>query len=132
MINGSITHFDHSLGSLLDPLALLPAHSLHTDAHGCNTAAAAWCVTGPAELREAFRFVYELAGRSPSGTSAGSGLLGGLLGSLFGGGARSRSGGDPGFPAEDVKVLQGLNELLIRAKVVFTDAEQREGAAGPR
>ncbi|KAF8071318.1 rbm8a [Scenedesmus sp. PABB004] len=46
---------------------------------------------GPAEFREAFRFVYEQAGRAPAAppAAAAGNPLGGLLGGLFGGGARA-------------------------------------------
>ncbi|WIA12372.1 hypothetical protein OEZ85_012420 [Tetradesmus obliquus] len=97
---------------------------------------------GPAEFREAFRFVYDQVGRTPGGSSssrAGSSSSSGSnpFSSLFGflGGSSqskaavkgtSRREGD-GFPEADVKVLKGLNQLLIKYRVVFTDAEERAG-----
>jgi hypothetical protein len=108
-------------------------------------AAAAAGNAGPAELQAAFSFAYEAAGRSPAGTSSTvssnpfslfSRLLGGgrggsstaaaaSAGSSSGGGSGSSS--SSGFPEDDVKVLKGLNDLLLRFKVVYDDAEQRAG-----
>jgi hypothetical protein len=106
---------------------------------------------GPADLQAAFQWCYDQAGRSPvrpgsrsssSGRisgSSGSNPFSSLFGGLFGGGGSSKSssssssssraagrGGDAsGFPEGDVKVLQGLNDALLRLRVVYDDAEQR-------
>ncbi|KAF6261288.1 hypothetical protein COO60DRAFT_1681284 [Scenedesmus sp. NREL 46B-D3] len=97
---------------------------------------------GPAEFAEAFRFVYDQVGRTPGGSSSsskagsssrGSNPFSSLLGFLSGA-AQSKvavKGSSPrrddGFPEADVKVLKGLNQLLIKFRVVFTDAEERAG-----
>jgi len=109
-------------------------------------AAAAAANAGPAELQAAFGFAYEAAGRSPAGTVSSTvssnpfSLFSRLLGGGRGGsstaaaasagsssGGSSGSSSSSGFPEDDVKVLKGLNDLLLRFKVVYDDAEQRAG-----
>lgn len=93
-------------------------------------------IAGPAEFKEAFRFAYEQAGRpmtqSTSSSSSSSNPFSSLFSGLFGGQAAAAavSSNADGFPEADIKVLKNLNELLIKAKVVFTDAEQRGGVTG--
>lgn len=109
--------------------------------HGPPSYAAAsllHAATGPADLQEAFKWCYGLAGRTPSKPASGgssssnplSGLFGGLGGLLGGGGSSSGVGsskrGPDSFPEADVKVLEGLNNTLLKLKVVYDDAEQRE------
>jgi hypothetical protein len=102
-------------------------------------------IAGPAEFREAFRFVYDQVGRTPGGSSSSSkagsssrnpfsslfGFLGGSSQSKVAvKGASLRE--DDGFPEADVKVLKGLNQLLIKYRVVFTDAEERVGISSSK
>jgi hypothetical protein len=96
-------------------------------------------IAGPAEFREAFRFVYDQVGRTPGGSSSSksgsssSNPFSILIGFL-GGSSQSKVAvkgtslrEDDSFPEADVKVLKGLNQLLIKYRVVFTDAEERVG-----
>lgn len=92
-------------------------------------------VSGPAEFKAAFKFCYDAAGvDSDTGAVAGgggnplAGLFAGLGGLLGGGRGGSPAGAeDAGFPEEDVKVLKGLDDLLLRLNVVYPDAEERAG-----
>jgi hypothetical protein len=42
---------------------------------------------------------------------------------------KSRQQERDSFPPEDVKVLQGLDDLLLRLKVVYDNAEEREDSS---
>jgi hypothetical protein len=83
--------------------------------------------------------VYDQVGRTPGGSSSSKAGSGGSnpFSSLFGflgGSSQSKVAvkntsrrEDDSFPEDDVKVLKGLNKLLIKYRVVFTDAEERVG-----
>jgi len=111
---------------------------------------------GPSDLKAAFGWCYDLAGRTPSPAASSNPFssifssLGGLLGgtgssssgsSSSNGSSRGSSSGRAAnvdssrrqerdsFPPEDVKVLQGLDDLLLRFKVVYDNAEEREDSS---
>lgn len=114
-------------------------------------------LTGPADLKAAFLWCYDLAGRTPKTPAASSNPLSNIfggLGGLFGGSSSSSTSSSSSstssssrgsgvsapnirssrkqerdsFPPQDVAVLQGLDDLLLRLNVVYDNAEEREGS----